>query len=52
MWMTDKEGRILPKYDHFWSDGMMSVIYGLTSTRPREEEDDDYTSGNITSMWN
>lgn len=51
MWMTDKEGRILPKYDHFWSDGMMSVIYGLTSTRPREEEDDDYTSGNITSMW-
>lgn len=51
MWMTDKEGRILPKYDHFWSDGMMSVVYGLTSTRPREDEDDDYTSGNITSMW-
>lgn len=51
MWMTDKEGRILPKYDHFWSDGMMSVIYGLTSTRPREEEDDDYTSGNISSMF-
>lgn len=51
MWMTDKEGRILPKYDHFWSDGMMSVVYGLTSTRPREEEDDDITTGNITSMW-
>lgn len=39
MWMTDRDGKIVEKYDHFWSDGMMSVIYGLQAFKPREEED-------------
>lgn len=37
MWQTDKEGKILPKYDHFESDGMMSVIYGMQHSKPRKE---------------
>jgi phage terminase large subunit len=41
MWQTDRDGKIIDKYDHFWSDGMMSVIYGMQSFRPREEEDYD-----------
>lgn len=53
MWQTDKDGVIIPKYDHYLSDPMMAVVYGMTNfdaTR-REEEDEDYTSGNITSLW-
>ena len=38
-WMEDRDGKILDKYDHYWSDGMMSVVYALQSFRPREEED-------------
>jgi phage terminase large subunit len=52
MWQTDREGKIIDKYDHYWSDGMMSVIYGLLSFRPREEElDDDIASNNIGEYW-
>lgn len=39
MWQTDREGKIVDKYDHYWSDGMMSVVYGMQGFRPREEED-------------
>lgn len=53
MWQTDKEGKIIPKYDHYWSDGMMAVVYGMTRFRPRVEEDGDTeTTGNITSLFN
>lgn len=31
MWKTDKEGKILNDYDHYWSDGMMATCYGLNS---------------------
>jgi len=37
MWQTDKDGHILTKYDHFWSDGMMAVIYGMQHSKPRKE---------------
>ena len=37
MWEVDKEGKILPKYDHFWSDGMMSVVYGMQHSKPKKE---------------
>lgn len=37
MWETDKEGKILTKYDHFWSDGMMAVIYGMQHSKPKKE---------------
>lgn len=53
MWQTDKDGNILPKYDHFWSDGMMSVVYGMTNFNTKRYEDNDqpYSTGNISSLW-
>ena len=51
MWMTDREGKILPKYDHFWSDGMMSVVYGLDSFRPKAKNTKPIRTGNIASLW-
>jgi phage terminase large subunit len=40
MWQTDKEGVIIPKYDHYWSDGMMAVIYGMTNFNSARREED------------
>lgn len=37
MWQTDREGNIIPKYDHYMSDGMMSVVYGMQHSKPRKE---------------
>ncbi len=52
MWQTDREGNIIPKYDHYKSDEMMSVIYGMTNFRPRVTEDNvKLTTGNIGSLW-
>lgn len=53
MWQTDKDGKIIPKYDHYLSDPMMAVVYGMTNFNAArlEEDDDDYTSGNISSLW-
>lgn len=31
MWKTDKDGKILNDYDHYWSDGMMATCYGMNS---------------------
>jgi phage terminase large subunit len=38
MWQTDKDGNIVPKYDHFHSDGMMAVVYGMTNFDSRRRE--------------
>lgn len=38
MWQTDKEGKLLNEYDHYWSDGMMATIYGLSNFQPRPDE--------------
>lgn len=55
MWQTDRDGNIIPKYDHYKSDEMMSVVYGMTNfdTRRRQydEDDEDASSGNLASMW-
>jgi len=53
MWQTDKDGKIIPKYDHYLSDPMMAVVYGMTNFNAArlEEDDDDYTSGSISSLW-
>jgi len=40
MWQTDNDGKIIPKYDHFWSDGMMSVIYGMTNFDAKRHEEE------------
>jgi phage terminase large subunit len=42
MWSTDKEGNLLNEYDHFWSDGMMATIYGLSNFYPTNEKDEQY----------
>jgi phage terminase large subunit len=51
-WQTDKDGNIIPKYDHYFSDEMMSVVYGMTNFAPRQvEEVTEYSSGDFTSTW-
>ena len=52
MWKTDKEGNILniPEsgYDHL-ND---AIRYAFESLRPKDyDDDDDETTGNITSLW-
>lgn len=39
MWQTDKDGNIIPKYDHFWSDGMMATVYGMTNFDSTRRDD-------------
>lgn len=51
MWQTDKDGNIIPKYDHYMSDPMMAVVYGMTAFAPREVEQIEYTTGNFEEMW-
>lgn len=52
-WQTDKDGNIIPKYDHFMSDAMMSVVYGMTIFSPREPEEVIDTNPTVfESMWN
>lgn len=54
MWQTDKDGKIIgnpPKYDHYKSDGMMAVVYGMTAFAPREEESVEYSSGDFAKAW-
>lgn len=41
MWKTDKDGRILTEPDHFMSDPMDAIRYGLESLRPRKYDEDD-----------
>lgn len=51
-WQTDKDGKIIKKYDHFLSDGMMAVIYGMTNFAVREREEvGEVTSGDFASSW-
>jgi hypothetical protein len=51
MWQTDREGIIIPKYDHYMSDGMMAVVYGMTTFSPREEQVQEYTTGDLEALW-
>jgi phage terminase large subunit len=51
MWQTDKDGNIIQKYDHYMSDGMMAVVYGMTNFSPREQDTETYTSGEFTNAW-
>lgn len=39
MWQTDKEGNIIPKYDHYLSDGMMATVYGMTNFDAKRREE-------------
>jgi phage terminase large subunit len=51
MWQTDKDGNIIDQYDHFMSDGMMAVVYGMTNFAPREADTAVYTTGDFASSW-
>lgn len=50
MWKTDKEGKILPEPDHYLSDAMDAIRYGLESFRPRKEEPQQ-RQADIKSLW-
>lgn len=52
LWMTDKDGKMLkeptPGNDH----ALDALRYAFDGLRPQQDDDeDDYTSGNITSLW-
>lgn len=51
LWMTDRDGKMLneptPGMDH----ALDAARYAFDGLRPKEEEDDDYTTGEITKLW-
>jgi len=55
MWQYDRDGNILspPKYDHYLSDGMMAVVYGMTNfwRGDNDDEEEVYSTGNFASAW-
>lgn len=51
MWKTDKEGKVIDKPDHNYSDPMDATRYAMESLRPQDDEEDDYVSGNIMGLW-
>ncbi|GAC1501799.1 MAG: PBSX family phage terminase large subunit [Candidatus Saccharimonadales bacterium] len=51
LWKTDRDGKILNDYDHFWSDGMMSVIYGMSSLRPTVDDGKVVKTGNLSTLY-
>lgn len=51
MWKTDRDGKIVDIPDHAFSDEMDAVRYALETMRPDEDEDKEYTSGNIVGLW-
>lgn len=50
MWMTDKEGNILNKPDHFMSDTLDAVRYGMESQRPRLIDDTPVRPSSINTL--
>lgn len=38
LWMTDKDGKVLSPntYNHYKSDGMMAIMYGMQTLRPQD----------------
>lgn len=51
MWKTDKDGNILDIPDHAFSDAMDAIRYPMESLRPAEDEDEIYTSGNLSKLY-
>ena len=50
LWEMDKEGKILNVPNHFLSDQMDALRYGLETMRPREEEDEVLADAPINSL--
>ena len=51
MWRTDRDGKILTVPDHNFSDAMDAIRYAMETLRPQEDEEEEYTTGNITKIW-
>lgn len=51
MWKTDRDGKVIDKPDHLYSDFPDAVRYGMETLRPSDDEDKDYVSGRITKIW-
>lgn len=51
MWKTDRDGNVIDKPDHEYSDAMDAIRYGLESLRPAQDENKIYKSGNIVGLW-
>lgn len=51
MWKTNKDGDILTIPDHNLSDSMDAIRYAMETLRPADDEEEEYTSGNITGLW-
>jgi phage terminase large subunit len=59
MWKTDRlTGKVMgsetggkPSPNHAFSDAMDAVRYAMESLRPQEDEEEEYTSGNLTKIW-
>ena len=50
MWKTDKEGAILTEPDHYLSDAMDAVRYGLEAQRPMVKVDDKLRPAPINTL--
>lgn len=50
LWKVDKEGNILDVPDHYLSDPMDAIRYGMESLRPREGDLEPIETGNIASL--
>lgn len=51
-WMIDKKtGETINTPIDMWNHGMDAGRYAMESLRPSIDEDDDTTTGNITSLW-
>lgn len=52
LWATDRDGKPLNKPEEGKDHALDAARYAFDGLRPNNDnEDDDYTSGNITSMW-
>ena len=51
MWKTDRDGKILTEPDHYMSDPMDAIRYGLESFRPRKEENVKQPKAAINTLW-
>lgn len=51
MWKTDKDGKVVPVPDHAFSDAMDAIRYAMESLRPDDDEEVEYTSGNLSKLY-
>lgn len=50
LWQTDRDGKIINKPDHYLSDQMDAVRYGMETIRPHDEEEDAQPFAGVSSL--